>query len=180
TPSAGPGRLAARRAQCSFGAAGGKRDPGTPARGSGRGGASGAGRLSAQARGQAPRAARGRRAQSSPGRGFGSSEFEPRSRSALVFAPPALGPPDASPRQLTAHSALPAAKMPVTEKDLAEDAPWKKIQQNTFTRWCNEHLKCVNKRIGNLQTDLSDGLRLIALLEVLSQKHMYRKYHQRP
>ncbi|XP_031757111.1 filamin-B isoform X3 [Xenopus tropicalis] len=70
--------------------------------------------------------------------------------------------------------------MPVTEKDLAQDAPWKKIQQNTFTRWCNEHLKCVNKRIGNLQTDLSDGLRLIALLEVLSQKRMYRKYHQRP
>ncbi|KAM7336246.1 filamin-B isoform X1 [Alexandromys fortis] len=70
--------------------------------------------------------------------------------------------------------------MPVTEKDLAEDAPWKKIQQNTFTRWCNEHLKCVNKRIGNLQTDLSDGLRLIALLEVLSQKRMHHKYHQRP
>uniref|UniRef100_A0A8C4YN13 Filamin B n=1 Tax=Gopherus evgoodei TaxID=1825980 RepID=A0A8C4YN13_9SAUR len=70
--------------------------------------------------------------------------------------------------------------MPVTEKDLAEDAPWKRIQQNTFTRWCNEHLRCVNKRIGNLQSDLSDGLRLIALLEVLSQKHMYRKYHQRP
>ncbi|XP_064160248.1 filamin-B isoform X2 [Anguilla rostrata] len=70
--------------------------------------------------------------------------------------------------------------MPVTEKDLADDAPWKKIQQNTFTRWCNEHLKCVNKRIGDLQLDLSDGLRLIALLEVLSQKQMYRKYHQRP
>ncbi|XP_040261120.1 filamin-A isoform X2 [Bufo bufo] len=72
------------------------------------------------------------------------------------------------------------AEMPATEKDLAEDAPWKKIQQNTFTRWCNEHLKCVNKRIANLQTDLSDGLRLIALLEVLSQKKMYRKYNQRP
>uniref|UniRef100_A0A8C0H060 Filamin B n=1 Tax=Chelonoidis abingdonii TaxID=106734 RepID=A0A8C0H060_CHEAB len=72
------------------------------------------------------------------------------------------------------------SNMPVTEKDLAEDAPWKRIQQNTFTRWCNEHLRCVNKRIGNLQSDLSDGLRLIALLEVLSQKHMYRKYHQRP
>ncbi|XP_062843022.1 filamin-B isoform X2 [Trichomycterus rosablanca] len=70
--------------------------------------------------------------------------------------------------------------MPATEKDLAEDAPWKKIQQNTFTRWCNEHLKCVNKRIGDLQLDLSDGLRLIALLEVLSQKKMYRKYHARP
>ncbi|XP_043936269.1 filamin-A isoform X2 [Protopterus annectens] len=71
-------------------------------------------------------------------------------------------------------------EMPATEKDLAEDAPWKKIQQNTFTRWCNEHLKCVQKRVGNLQTDLSDGLRLIALLEVLSQKKMYRKYNQRP
>ncbi|KAL8164409.1 UNVERIFIED_CONTAM: hypothetical protein K2H54_050708, partial [Gekko kuhli] len=70
--------------------------------------------------------------------------------------------------------------MPATEKDLAEDAPWKKIQQNTFTRWCNEHLKCVNKRIGNLQTDLGDGLRLIALLEVLSQKKMGRKYNARP
>ncbi|MGH0130078.1 UNVERIFIED_CONTAM: hypothetical protein FKN15_040916 [Acipenser sinensis] len=72
------------------------------------------------------------------------------------------------------------ADMPATEKDLAEDAPWKKIQQNTFTRWCNEHLKCVNKRIANLQTDLGDGLRLIGLLEVLSQKKMFRKFNQRP
>ncbi|XP_061582652.1 filamin-B-like isoform X1 [Cololabis saira] len=70
--------------------------------------------------------------------------------------------------------------MPATEKDLAEDAPWKKIQQNTFTRWINEHLKCVNKRIGDLQCDLGDGLRLIALLEVLSHKKMYRKYNPRP
>uniref|UniRef100_A0A7N8XHM8 Filamin B n=1 Tax=Mastacembelus armatus TaxID=205130 RepID=A0A7N8XHM8_9TELE len=70
--------------------------------------------------------------------------------------------------------------MPATEKDLAEDAPWKKIQQNTFTRWINEHLKCVNKRIVDLQLDLGDGLRLISLLEVLSHKKMYRKYHQRP
>lgn len=70
--------------------------------------------------------------------------------------------------------------MPATEKDLADDAPWKKIQQNTFTRWCNEHLKCVNKRLTDLQLDFSDGLRLIALLEVLSQKKMYRKYHPRP
>ncbi|XP_053551937.1 filamin-A isoform X2 [Bombina bombina] len=83
----------------------------------------------------------------------------------------------------TATAAVPgvdSADMPATEKDLAEDAPWKKIQQNTFTRWSNEHLKCVNKRIANLQVDLSDGLRLIALLEVLSQKKMYRKYNHRP
>ncbi|KAG7281049.1 hypothetical protein CRUP_016681, partial [Coryphaenoides rupestris] len=55
------------------------------------------------------------------------------------------------------------------------DAPWKKIQQNTFTRWCNEHLKCVNKSIGDLQREFGDGLKLISLLEVLSQKKMYRK-----
>ncbi|KAK5619105.1 hypothetical protein CRENBAI_000424 [Crenichthys baileyi] len=71
-------------------------------------------------------------------------------------------------------------EMPATEKDLAEDAPWKKIQQNTFTRWCNEHLKCVNKTITDLQRDFSDGLKLISLLEVLSQKKMYRKHHTRP
>uniref|UniRef100_A0A8C6NZ21 Filamin C n=1 Tax=Nothobranchius furzeri TaxID=105023 RepID=A0A8C6NZ21_NOTFU len=71
-------------------------------------------------------------------------------------------------------------EMPATEKDLAEDAPWKKIQQNTFTRWCNEHLKCVNKTITDLQKDFSDGLKLISLLEVLSHKKMYRKHHIRP
>ncbi|XP_061796901.2 filamin-B isoform X1 [Nerophis lumbriciformis] len=70
--------------------------------------------------------------------------------------------------------------MPTTEKDLADDAPWKKIQQNTFTRWINEHLKCVNKRIVDLQLDLGDGLRLIALLEVLSRKKMHHRFHQRP
>ncbi|XP_059813594.1 filamin-A-like [Hypanus sabinus] len=85
-----------------------------------------------------------------------------------------------SPAAPAAAAAAADGEMPATEKDLADDAPWKKIQQNTFTRWCNEHLKCVNKRIANLQTDLSDGLRLIALLEVLSQKKMFRKFNQRP
>ena len=27
------------------------------------------------------------------------------------------------------------------ERELAEDAAWKIIQKNTFTRWANEHLK---------------------------------------
>ncbi|XP_015262962.1 PREDICTED: inter-alpha-trypsin inhibitor heavy chain H4-like [Gekko japonicus] len=70
--------------------------------------------------------------------------------------------------------------MQVIEADLARDAPWIQIQQDTFTRWCNERLHRVNKHIDNLQYDLSDGLRLIALLEVLSQKPMFLKYHQRP
>jgi len=67
----------------------------------------------------------------------------------------------------------------MTERELAGDAPWKLIQKNCFTRWANEHLKTVNKHIANLETDLSDGLRLIALVEVLSGKR-FRKYNKRP
>lgn len=64
------------------------------------------------------------------------------------------------------------------ERDLAEDAQWKKIQQNTFTRWANEHLKNI-ANVANLETDLCDGLRLIALIEVLSQKRL-PKHNKRP
>ncbi|XP_077979659.1 filamin-A-like [Glandiceps talaboti] len=70
-------------------------------------------------------------------------------------------------------------EMPLAEKDLAADAPWKRIQQNTFTRWCNEHLKVANKTIMELNTDLGDGLRLIALVEVLSHKRIGR-FNKRP
>jgi filamin len=65
------------------------------------------------------------------------------------------------------------------QRELAEDAPWKKIQQNTFTRWANEHLKLVNRRIEDLQWDLGDGLNLIALVEVLSHKKLPR-YNKKP
>lgn len=60
------------------------------------------------------------------------------------------------------------------QRELAEDAPWKKIQQNTFTRWANEHLKLVNRRIEDLQWDLGDGLNIISLIEVLSHKKLPR------
>lgn len=70
-------------------------------------------------------------------------------------------------------------EMVATERELAEDAQWKKIQQNTFTRWANEHLKTVEKHINNLETDLSDGLRLITLIEVLSG-HRLPKHNKRP
>lgn len=65
------------------------------------------------------------------------------------------------------------------ERDLADDAQWKRIQQNTFTRWANEHLKTVSKNVGNLESDLSDGLRLISLIEVLSGKPL-PKHNKRP
>ncbi|CAH1153671.1 unnamed protein product [Phaedon cochleariae] len=70
-------------------------------------------------------------------------------------------------------------EMATTERELAEDAQWKKIQQNTFTRWANEHLKTVSKHIGNLESDLGDGLRLIALIEVLSGKRL-PKHNKKP
>ncbi|XP_046814112.1 filamin-A isoform X4 [Vespa crabro] len=67
----------------------------------------------------------------------------------------------------------------MVERELAEDAQWKRIQQNTFTRWANEHLKAINKNIDDLECDLSDGLKLVSLIEVLSQKRL-PKHNQRP
>lgn len=61
----------------------------------------------------------------------------------------------------------------------AEDAPWKRIQQNTFTRWANERLKVASSHIDDLETDLSDGLRLIRLIEALAQRNL-PKHNKRP
>ena len=65
------------------------------------------------------------------------------------------------------------------ERSLKVDAEWKRIQQNTFTRWANEHLKQADMIINDLSTDLHDGLKLIALIEVLSGKKMPR-HNKRP
>ena len=54
------------------------------------------------------------------------------------------------------------------------DAEWKRIQQKTFTRWCNEHLKAKLLKIEDLNLDLRDGVRLVVLLELLSQKKLGR------
>lgn len=70
-------------------------------------------------------------------------------------------------------------EMSTTERELADDAQWKIIQKNTFTRWANEHLKTVNKQIADLEGDFSDGLRLIGLVEVLSGKK-FKHVNKRP
>ena len=59
------------------------------------------------------------------------------------------------------------------------DAEWKRIQQKTFTRWCNEHLKQKLLKIEDLTTDLSDGVKMIVLLELLSQQKLGR-YNKKP
>ena len=49
----------------------------------------------------------------------------------------------------------------------------------TMKRWANEHLRTVNKHIADITTDFSDGIRLIALVEVLSGKRL-PNYNKRP
>ncbi|RUS81267.1 hypothetical protein EGW08_010971 [Elysia chlorotica] len=70
-------------------------------------------------------------------------------------------------------------EMSQAERELADDAQWKLIQKNTFTRWANEHLKTVNKNLTNLEADFADGLRLISLIEVLSGKK-FKHVNKRP
>lgn len=59
------------------------------------------------------------------------------------------------------------------------DAQWKKIQEKTFTRWVNEQLKVQKVAVKTLAEDFGDGVLLIVLLEVLSQKSV-GKYNKRP
>ncbi|VEL25621.1 unnamed protein product [Protopolystoma xenopodis] len=40
-------------------------------------------------------------------------------------------------------------EMPMAERELAEDAMWKMIQKNTFTRWANEHLKVITQSLAS-------------------------------
>ena len=67
----------------------------------------------------------------------------------------------------------------ISHKYKDPDAEWKRIQQNTFTRWTNQHLKKANMTITDLETEFSDGLKLIALIEVLSHKEM-PTYNKKP
>ena len=59
------------------------------------------------------------------------------------------------------------------------DAEWKRIQKKTFSRWCNEHLKVQKLSMEDLTSDLSDGVRLIVLIEVLANKKVGR-YNKKP
>ena len=69
----------------------------------------------------------------------------------------------------------------ISLSEAAIDAEWKRIQKKTFTRWCNEHLKKQGPEflITELGEDFSDGIRLINLLEILSQKKVGR-YSKKP
>ncbi|KAF9733666.1 hypothetical protein PMIN06_010808 [Paraphaeosphaeria minitans] len=56
---------------------------------------------------------------------------------------------------------------------------WVKVQQKTFTKWLNSKLKVRELEINDLITDLSDGIALVHLLEILSNESLGR-YASRP
>ena len=60
-----------------------------------------------------------------------------------------------------------------------EEPEWKRIQKKTFTRWCNEQLRVRGMAVDDLNNEFSDGLKLIALLEVLSHQK-FKKYNKKP
>lgn len=53
------------------------------------------------------------------------------------------------------------------------------MQVKTFTRWCNARLAVQQVTVEDLSTDLCDGVKLIVLLEVLSQKRL-GKFNKKP
>jgi actinin alpha len=58
-------------------------------------------------------------------------------------------------------------------------ANWELIQQKTFTRWVNSHLKKRNIHIENLLKDLEDGVALCNLYEIISDESL-GKYTKEP
>jgi len=57
---------------------------------------------------------------------------------------------------------------------------WVNVQKKTFTRWVNTYLAEKMMKVNDIQWDLSDGLSLLALLEVISSKTVANKYHKNP
>ena len=65
---------------------------------------------------------------------------------------------------------------------MADEEGWVKQQKKTFTRWANTYMRihATTKDIGDIYTDLKDGVKLIALIESLSGKPFPMKYNKKP
>ena len=57
-------------------------------------------------------------------------------------------------------------------------ASWLQVQERTFTNWVNDKLCGTDCIVADLSTDLSDGIILPKLLEILSGKKL--RYLKRP
>jgi hypothetical protein len=59
------------------------------------------------------------------------------------------------------------------------DAARQKMQIKSFTAWVNLHLKKVGLEVRDLKTDFSDGIKLLRLVEVISEDEL-GKFNQKP
>ncbi|CAH0522442.1 unnamed protein product [Peronospora belbahrii] len=57
---------------------------------------------------------------------------------------------------------------------------WVDVQKNTFTRWANTYLSRKRMTIEDLYEDLKDGIRLIALLQIVCREKVCRKFNKKP
>jgi hypothetical protein len=53
-----------------------------------------------------------------------------------------------------------------------EKKTWVDVQKKTFTRWSNSFLRYRALKINDLETDLDEGVLLVNLLEILSDKSL--------
>jgi actinin alpha len=60
-----------------------------------------------------------------------------------------------------------ATSAPPPSAPIGKDNVWEKQQTKAFTAWVNSHLKSRDIKLVNIQTDLCDGVALIALMEVV-------------
>ncbi|RUS25260.1 hypothetical protein BC938DRAFT_472411 [Jimgerdemannia flammicorona] len=79
-----------------------------------------------------------------------------------------------------AHQPSAASQAPQEEAAPMMDRTWEFVQQKTFTKWFNTKLDAHNiKPIQNLEADISDGVRLIQLLEIIGDTTL-GKYTKNP
>lgn len=57
---------------------------------------------------------------------------------------------------------------------------WVDVQKNTFTRWANTYLSRKRMQIDELYEDLGDGIRLIALLQIICREKVCKKFNKKP
>ena len=61
---------------------------------------------------------------------------------------------------------------------MAQDVK-QRMQVKTFTAWVNSHLSREGMKIENLTTDFADGIKLLKLVEVISEESL-GKYIKKP
>lgn len=67
-----------------------------------------------------------------------------------------------------------------TQQREIENQKWIAVQKKAFTHWVNRQLAQRDEHIEELQPDLANGVHLITLAEVLSQKRLEKKWSKKP